>query len=122
VPKFWKSTALVTSHRVVNLEVERFSSVFKLRPRPEALGPRTEADYKLLSVQKKWMDDRGKEEQPAASPRKKSSASGAASAAPPSKKSSRKLKADAGQLPKDVLLNILKLTNIATVGKSSSVC
>lgn len=41
----------VTSHRVVNTGQPRSSTVFKLRPRPDVVGPRTEADYALLLLQ-----------------------------------------------------------------------
>lgn len=41
-----------TVHRVKNLDCDRFSLIFKLRARPDILGPMTESDYPILSLQK----------------------------------------------------------------------
>jgi len=41
----------VTSHRVVNTGQPRSSTAFQLRPRPDVVGPRTEADYALILLQ-----------------------------------------------------------------------
>jgi hypothetical protein len=49
-----KGNLAVTSHRVVNTGHQRSSTVFKLRPRPDVFGPRTEADYALLLLQQPY--------------------------------------------------------------------
>lgn len=35
---------------------KRYSTVFELRARPDVFGPRTDADYQLLSLQSRWVE------------------------------------------------------------------
>jgi isopenicillin N synthase-like dioxygenase len=44
-------------HRVVRTEVPRESAVYKLRARPELVGPKYEVDYKVVQVQRKALGE-----------------------------------------------------------------
>jgi hypothetical protein len=46
----------VTLHRVVNTGVPRVSLIYKLRPRPDITGPRTDTDYKLVMMRQKYTE------------------------------------------------------------------
>jgi small GTP-binding protein len=48
---FSKRSIKPTIHRVKNLEYDRTSIIFKLRARPDVLGPMTDSDYSILQIQ-----------------------------------------------------------------------